>query len=93
MRWWRVGVSAALLVWVLGAASLQARRRGRRLGVALVLLCLALLCFALAAFSPRPPLTEAAAKGLVILSVLLLALAMGVVLARGFGQSGRRLHR
>ncbi len=52
--------------------------------MALFLLGLGVLCFVTAAFVPRPPLTDAEARALVITSILLLALAMTVLLVRGF---------
>ena len=81
---WRLILGAALLLWVLGAAYFQARRRGRRIGSALAFLALAVLAFGMAALTPRPPLTDALAQALVIASVTCLALSMAVVLARGF---------
>lgn len=84
MLWLRVGVGVVLLLWVLGVGYFQARRRGRRVGPALTLLAAGLLSFVVAAFSPRPPMTAEAARALVILSVVLLALSVTVVLARGF---------
>jgi len=81
---WRVTLGAVLLAWVLGVAYFQARRRGRTLRLALVFLAGALLSFGAAAFVTRPPLTDAVAQALVVASVLLLALSMAVVLARGF---------
>ena len=82
--YWRVTVGAVLLLWVLGAAYFQARRRGRTVGLALFLLAAGLLSFLVAAFSPRPPVTVALAQALIVLSVVLLALAVSVVLLRGF---------
>ncbi len=93
MRWWRAGLGVALLIWVLGAAAYQARRRGHRIGSALVLFAGAVFCFLAAAFLPRPPVTDAEAGALVVASVALLALAMAVVLVQGFvrlrGRPGR----
>ncbi len=81
---WRVIIGVLLLLWVLGVAYFQARRRGRRIGLALFFLAGGVLCFLLAAFSPRPPLTIGEAQALIVLSVVLLALAVSVVLLRGF---------
>ena len=85
MRWgWRLALGAALLVWVLGTAYQQARRRGRDLGGVVVLLGAALLSFAAVALVPRPALTDFASVVLVIASLLFVALAMGLLLLRGF---------
>ena len=84
MRWWRLALGAVLLVWVLGTAYLQARRRGRGIGLALFLLGLAVLSFAAASLLPRPPVTEALSRALVVSTISLLALAMAVVLWGGF---------
>jgi len=84
VRWWRLALGGALLAWVLGTAYQQARRRGRELGGAVLLLAAALLSFAAAALVPRPPLTDLASVVLVIASLLFLALAMGLLLMRGF---------
>jgi len=84
VRWWKLALGAALLVWVLGTAYHQARRRGRDLGGAVLLLGAALLSFLAAALVPRPLLTDFASVVLVIASVFFLALAMGVLLFRGF---------
>lgn len=73
-----------MLLWVLGVAYFQARRRGRRVGLALFLLAVAILAFGTAAFAPRPPVSDALAQVLVVASVLCLALSMAVVLLRGF---------
>ncbi len=81
---WRVTIGAVLLLWVLGAAYFQARRRGRRVGLAVLFLAVGLLCFLAAALVPRPPMTVAAAQTLIVLSVVLLGLAVTVVLLRGF---------
>ena len=90
MRWWRLAIGAGLLIWVLGAAYYQARKRGHRVGAALVLLYLGVVCFVAAAFVPRPPLSDVEAKGLVVASILLLAMAMAVLLVRGFVAPPRR---
>lgn len=84
MRWWKLALGGALLAWVLGTAYHQARRRGRDLGGAVLLLAAALLSFATAALVPRPQLTDLASVVLVIASLLFLALAMGLLLMRGF---------
>ena len=84
MRWWRLAIGAGLLIWVLWAAYYQARKRGHRIGAALLLLGLGVLCFVAAAFVPRPPVSDVEAQALVITSILLLALAMTVLLVRGF---------
>lgn len=81
---WRLILGAALLLWVLGVAYFQARRRGRRIGLALVFLAAALLAFGTAAFAPRPPVSDGLSQALVVASVLCLALSMAVVLLRGF---------
>jgi hypothetical protein len=73
-----------LLILVLGTACLQARRRGRALGAAVLLAGLGVLVFASAALTPRPPMTILAAKIMVVGSVMMLAAAMAVLLARGF---------
>ncbi len=93
MRWWRLAIGAGLLIWVLGAAYYQARKRGHRIGVALFLLYLGVLCFVTAAFVPRPPVSDVEAKALVVASILLLALAMAVLLVRGFVAPPRRRNR
>ncbi len=84
MRWWRLALGGALLAWLLGTAYVQARRRDRELGVAVLLFGAAATVFIVAALVPRPPMTAAAASFLVIGSVVLLGAAIGVVLFRGF---------
>lgn len=81
---WRVILGVALLLWVLGVAYFQARRRGRPVGSALLFLGGAILSFGAAAFLPRPPMSDVLAQDLVIASVALLALSMALVLLRGF---------
>jgi hypothetical protein len=80
----RLLVGALILLWVLGGAYWQARRRGRRIGLALFFLGAAVLAFASAGLVAEPPLTPAAAQALVVAAVVLLALAMLVVLLQGF---------
>ena len=77
-------MGAVLLVWVLGTAYHLARRRGRHLGLAVVLVGLAIFVFAAAAIVPRPPMTDSLANVMVVMSALMLGGAMGVVLWRGF---------
>jgi len=84
VRWWRLALGAAVLIWVLGTAYRQARRRGRDLGLAVLLVGMAAVLFGGAAFVPRPPMPLLASKLLVVGSVILLAGAMAVVLWRGF---------
>lgn len=86
LRWWKLTLGAALLLWVLGTAYLQARRRGRRIGLALLLVGAAALSFAAAAFAPEPPLTPSLASLLVVASIISLALAIAFVLWKGFGK-------
>lgn len=86
MRWWRLALGGALLLWVLGTAYVQARRRGRELGLAVLLVGGAVVAYVAAAVLPRPPMPEAAAMILVVGSLLLLAGAMGVLLWHGFRQ-------
>ena len=38
MRWWRLALGGALLLWVVGTAYRQARKRDRELGLAVLLL-------------------------------------------------------
>jgi len=84
VRWWRLALGGALLIWVLGTAYFQARRRGRRIGPAPFFLACAVICFAAASLLPRPPVTFFLSQVLIVASVVLLALAMAVVLWRGF---------
>ena len=84
MRWWRLALGAGVLIWVLGTAYLQARRRGRKIGLAVALLAAAVVCFLAGSFYPMPPMTTAVSQACVLASVILLALAMAVVLGRGF---------
>ncbi len=86
MRWWRLGLGSALLVWVLGVAYYQARRRGRRIGAALLFVGVGVFSFLAAAFAPQPPFTARLASLLAVVSIISLALAMAVVLWRGFGR-------
>ena len=81
---WRVVGGIVLLLWVLGVAYYQAHRRGRNVGLAILLLAGGLVSFLVAAFAPRPPITILLAQLLIILSVVLLALAILVVILRGF---------
>jgi hypothetical protein len=75
-----------LLFWVLGVAYGQARRRGRRIGLALFFLGAAMLLFVAAAFFPQPPLTSRIAYLFTIASVVSLGLGVAVVLWRGFAR-------
>lgn len=84
MRWWWLAAGGVLLAWVLGTAYVQARRRGRRIGLALLFLAFSALCYVAAVFFPRPPVTDAASQALVIASIVLLASSMAVVLWHGF---------
>ncbi len=86
MRWWRLGFGAALLVWVLGAAYFQARKRGRRIGAALLFVGIGIFAFLVAAFAPQPPFTPHLAAALAVVSIISLAMAMVVVLWSGFGR-------
>ncbi len=81
---WRVLIGVALLLWVLGVAYYQARRRGRRMEPALFLLVVAGISFLAGAFWPRPPMPVQVAGFLTVASVILLALSLIVALARGF---------
>lgn len=84
MRYWQFALGAALLLWILGTAYLQARRRRRRIGLALFFLALAAACYLAAAFLPEPPLNTALSSALVVASIVGLALAMAVILWHGF---------
>jgi len=85
VRWWKLALGGALLAWVLGTAYLQARRRGRRIGLALLLLGATIVLFALAAFFPWPQqVSSIYPQAMVVSSILLLALSIAVVLWRGF---------
>jgi len=86
VRWWRLALGGALLLWVLGTAYVQARRRGRELGLAVLLVGGAVVAYIAAALIPRPPMTEAVATFLVVGSLLLLAGAIAVLLWHGFRQ-------
>jgi len=77
-------LGAALLVWVLGAAYHRARRRGRDLGLAVLFVGGGVILFAAAAVVPRPPMPLLVSKLMVVGSVILLGMAMGVILWRGF---------
>jgi hypothetical protein len=54
--------------------------------LALLFLGAGVLSFAIAALSPEPPLTPSLASLLVVASIVSLALAIGVVLWKGFGR-------
>ncbi len=84
MRWWRLALGAALLLWVLGTAYYRARRRGRELGLAVLLVGGGIILFGAAALAPRPPMSVAVSKLMVVGSVILLGMAMVVILWRGF---------
>lgn len=84
MRWWRLVFGALLLVWVLGTAYVQARQRGRDIGLAIVFFGGAVFLFATAALVPRPPMATGTASVMVVAAIALLALAMAVMLWRGF---------
>ena len=84
MRWWRLGLGATLLLWVLGAAYQRARRRGRDVGLAVLLVGSGVILFAAAVFVPRPPMSPSIASLLVVTSVMLMGMAMAVLLWRGF---------
>ena len=86
MRWWKLGLGAVLLLWVLGTAYLQARRRGRRIGPALLLVGVAAFAFAAASVAPQPPLTPFAASLLAVTSITCIARAMAFILWKGFGR-------
>lgn len=75
----------AVLAWVLGTAYSQARRRGRKIGPALLLFALAVVLFATAGLTPWPQQTPPSyPSAMVVASIALLALSMAVVLWRGF---------
>ncbi len=84
MRWWRLVFGGLLLVWVLGTAYVQARRRGRNIGLAIVFFGGAIFLFAAAALVPRPPMESGTASVLVVAAIVSLAMAMAVMLWRGF---------
>jgi len=87
VRWWRFAVGGALLAWVLGTAYVQARRRGRNIGPAIVLFAGAALAFATASFYTWSAETPAVyPSALIVASIALLALGVAVVLWRGFGK-------
>ena len=85
MRWWQLALGGALLAWVLGAAYFQARKRGRNVSLALVLLAASVGMFVAAGFFPW---SQKAAPSypsmLIVASIVCLALSMAVVLWRGF---------
>jgi hypothetical protein len=80
VRWLYYGMAGAVLIWVLGTAYIQARRRGRNIGLALLFLAAAALLFTTAVV----PQSTVVSQVMVISSIVLLALAMGVVLYHGF---------
>ena len=84
MRLWRLALGGALLLWVLGTAYRQARKRDRELGLAVLLFGSAVFMFLAAALVPRPPMPAAVASVLVVGSIVTLGAAMGVVVWRGF---------
>jgi hypothetical protein len=84
VRWWRLALGGALLLWVVGTAYRQARKRDRELGLAVLLLGSAVCMFLAAALVPRPPMPLAVSSLLVVGSIVMLGAAMGVVLWRGF---------
>ncbi len=74
-----------MLVWVLGTAYSQARRRRRNIGLALVLFALGVGLFAMAALTPWPQqIPPSYPSAMVVASIALLGLSMAVVLWRGF---------
>ena len=81
---WRLLLGGTLLLLVLGTAYLQARRRGRALGAAVLLAGLGIFMFVAAGLVPRPPMTAPAASMLVVGAIVMLAGAMSVLLLRGF---------
>ena len=84
MRLWRLALGGALLLWVLGTAYRQARKRDRELGLAVLLFGSAVFMFLAAALVPRPPMPVPVASLLVVGSIVTLGAAMGVVVWRGF---------
>ena len=85
MRWWRFGLGGALLAWVLGTAYFQARRRGRNIGLAVLLFAAAAIAFVIASLYPWPAqIPPAYPSALIVASIALLALSMAVILWRGF---------
>lgn len=84
MRWWRLALGGFLLVWVLGTAYVQARQRGRSIGLAILFFGGAIFLFAAAALVPRPPMEAGTASVLVVAAIVSLAMAMAVMLWRGF---------
>lgn len=79
-----MALGAALLLWVFGSAYHRARRRGRDLGLAVLLVGGGVALFAAASLLPRPPMTALISNVMVVVSVILLGMAMGVLLWRGF---------
>ena len=85
MRWWRFGLGGALRAWVLGTAYFQARRRGRNIGLAVLLFAAAAIAFVIASLYPWPAqIPPAYPSALIVASIALLALSMAVILWRGF---------
>ena len=80
-----MGVGGALLAWVFGTAYFQARRRGRNVGLAILLFAGAILLFVFASFFPWPQQVPSAyPSAMIVASIALLALSMAVILWRGF---------
>jgi len=84
VRWWRLALGGTLLAWVLATAYRRARSRGRRVGLAVLLLGTALAMFLAASFAPRPPMTIALATALIVGCIAVLAGAVALVLWGGF---------
>lgn len=75
----------AVLIWVLGTAYVQARRRGRNIVLAVVFLFAAAALFAVAAFYTWPQETPPAyPSAMIVGSIVCLALSMAVMLWHGF---------
>ncbi|NIM04996.1 MAG: hypothetical protein GTO55_03405 [Armatimonadetes bacterium] len=81
MRWLRLGVGIAVVVWLLAMARREALRRGRK-GLAAVLPFIggAVISFMLAV----SPIDPRASNFFLLIALLLLAVAIGAALWRGF---------
>lgn len=87
LMWARRAAVALILAWLVLILWLAARRAGRKgLELAVPLIAMALVVFSAAVLTPRPPMTEGLAVGLVLFAAFLVAVSIGLIVWSGVRQ-------